>query len=236
MYLSEPDSFSLNLSQLIGELQFDDQLSSLVTKQLKINAKSQVDSIRTSRGGRTALHSPRFNVNNNQNRGRRYGSSYRGRVMSRARLPPPPPPPLLSIQSYKKRFDIVPNNQYHWSIDFKEIPFFLTVFDNRNRAHTNSYSKHDYLLFITDDYGQMSVYNFPNPMTHTKPTRIGTSELFSKNSRLLMESFAVYEFAIVVYVRRFEQRTNEIEHSKLIKAGLPIMKGEQVRFSFQSNC
>jgi len=135
-----------------------------------------------------------------------------------------------------KNDDIVPNNQYHWSIDFKEIPFFLTVFDNRNRAHTNSYSKHDYLLFITDDYGQMSVYNFPNPMAHTKPTRIGTSELFSKNSRLLMESFAVYEFAIVVYVRRFEQRTNEIEHSKLIKAGLPIMKGEQVRFSFQSNC
>jgi len=91
------------------------------------------------------------------------------------------------------------------------------------------------MLFIADDYGQISVYSLPKSMSNIKPSIIGTGELFPKNSRLLLESFTVYEFAIVVYVRRFEQRSNEIEHSKLIKAGLPIMKGEQVcliRFEF----
>jgi hypothetical protein len=86
------------------------------------------------------------------------------------------------------------------------------------------------MLFIADDYGQISVYSLPKSKSYIKPSIIGTGELFSKNSRLLLESFTVYEFAIVVYVRRFEQRSNEIEHSKLIKAGLPIMKGEQVCF------
>lgn len=86
------------------------------------------------------------------------------------------------------------------------------------------------MLFIADDYGQISVFSLPKSMSNIKPTIIGTGELFSKNSRLLMESFTVYEYAIVAYVRRFEQRSNEIEHSKLIKAGLPIMKGEQVCF------
>jgi hypothetical protein len=38
------------------------------------------------------------------------------------------------------------------------------------------------------------------------------------------------KYTIAVYVRRFEQRSNEIEYSKLTKAGLPIMKGEQVCF------
>ena len=84
------------------------------------------------------------------------------------------------------------------------------------------------MLFIADDYGRISVYSLPKSRSHIKPTVVGTGELFSKNSRLLMESFTVYEFAIVVYMRRFEQRSNEIEHSKLMKAGLPIMKGEQV--------
>jgi hypothetical protein len=87
------------------------------------------------------------------------------------------------------------------------------------------------MLFIADDYGQLGVYSLPKSQSNIQPTIIGTGELFSKNSRLLLESFTVYEFAIVVYVRRFEQRTNEIEHSKLLKAGLPIMKGEQVCYS-----
>jgi hypothetical protein len=39
----------------------------------------------------------------------------------------------------------------------------------------------------------------------------------------------VCELAIIVYARRFEQRTNEIEHSKLIKQGFPIVLHEQVR-------
>jgi len=83
---------------------------------------------------------------------------------------------------------------------------------------------------MADDYGQISVYSLPKSKSYIKPSIIGTGELFPKNSRLLLESFTVYEFAIVAYVRRFEQRSNEIEHSKLIKAGLPIMKGEQVCF------
>lgn len=85
------------------------------------------------------------------------------------------------------------------------------------------------MLFVADDYGRLNVYNLPNVRSPVQPSIIGTAELFPKNSRLLLESFAVYEFAIVVYIRRFEQRSNEIEHSKLLKAGLPIMKGEQGR-------
>ncbi len=159
----------------------------------------------------------------------RFHASYppRGRLLSRPRPPP--------IQSTENNLDIVPNNQYQWSIDFKEIPYFLAVLDNRNRARqpdTRPHHKHDYMLFIADDYGQINVYSLPKSMSKIKPSIIGTGELFPKNSRLLMESFTVYEFAIVVYVRRFEQRSNEIEHSKLIKAGLPIMKGEQVCFEF----
>src|SRR4051794_21256406 len=71
---------------------------------------------------------------------------YRGRVSSRPRPPP--------IQSTENNLDIVPNNQYQWSIDFKEIPYFLAVLDNRNRAcqpNTRPHHKHDYMLFIADD-------------------------------------------------------------------------------------
>lgn len=113
----------------------------------------------------------------------------------------------------------------------KEIPCFLSVLDNRNRSSqpdTCSHHRHPYMLFVADDYGRIEVYNLPQTAKYAKPSIIGTGELFSKNSHLLLESFAVCEYAIVVYVRRFEQRSNEIEHSKLIKAGLPIMKGEQV--------
>ena len=183
-----------------------------------------------SRGGRGIQHlshligaSPQNNTNY-RNRFNGY-NSYRGRVGSRPRPPP--------IQSNENHFDIVPNNQYQWSIDFKEVPYFLAVLDNRNRArlpNTRPHHKHDYMLFIADDYGQIGVYSLPKSKSYAKPSIIGTGELFPKNSRLLLESFTVYEFAIVVYVRRFEQRSNEIEHSKLIKAGLPIMKGEQVCF------
>jgi hypothetical protein len=137
------------------------------------------------------------------------------------------------MRSTENNLDILPNNQYQWSIDFKEIPHFLAVLDNRNRARhpdARPHHKHDYMLFIADDYGQIGVYSLPKSTSNLKPSIIGTGELFSKNSRLLLESFTVYEYAIVVYVRRFEQRSNEIEHSKLLKAGLPIMKGEQVCF------
>ena len=129
------------------------------------------------------------------------------------------------------KFDFVPNHQHRWSIDFKEIPYFLTVFDNRHRAYqpdTPLRQRHDHLLFVSDDHGQLGIYSLPESTSYTQPSLVGTAELFSKNSSLLLESFAVCELAIVVYVRRFEQRTNEIEHSKLIKAGLPIMTGEQV--------
>ncbi|CAF4960336.1 unnamed protein product, partial [Rotaria magnacalcarata] len=147
----------------------------------------------------------------------------RGRAYSRSHPAP--------FRSTEYDFNIVPNNQYRWSLDFKEIPYFLAVLDNRNRARlpdARSHHKHPCMLFIADDYGRIGVYSLPQPTNNVQlPSIIGTGELFPKNSRLLMESFTVYEFAIVVYVRRFEQRSNEIEHSKLIKAGLPIMKGEQ---------
>lgn len=129
------------------------------------------------------------------------------------------------------KLDYVPNHQHRWSIDFKEIPYFLTVLDNRHRAFqpdTPLRQRHDHLLFVSDDHGQLGIYSLPESTSYTQPSLVGTAELFSKNSSLLLESFAVCELAIVVYVRRFEQRTNEIEHSKLIKAGLPIMTGEQV--------
>ena len=131
-------------------------------------------------------------------------------------------------QSNEINLDIVPNEQYQWAINFKEIPTFLAVLDNRNRARhpdTRPHQRHDYMLFISDDYGQIAVYSLP---TNIEPSLIGTCELFPRNSSLTLEAFTVYEYAIVVYVRRFEQRSNEIEHSKLIKAGLPIMKSEQV--------
>lgn len=127
--------------------------------------------------------------------------------------------------------DTVPNHQHRWFIDFKEIPYFLSVLDNRHRAksvNTPAHYRHDYMLFISDDHGQLGVYSLPASKSQGKPTLIHTGELFSKNSSLLLEAFTVYEFAIVVYVRRYEQRSNEIEHMKLIKAGLPIMSGEQV--------
>jgi hypothetical protein len=49
-------------------------------------------------------------------------------------------------------------------------------------------------------------------------------QVYFWNDLLLMK----YTFA--VYVRWFEQRSNETEYSKWIKAALPILKGEQVCF------
>ncbi|CAF0755923.1 unnamed protein product [Rotaria sp. Silwood1] len=256
-YLSQPDPTSINLSHLIGELKFDEQstqtsstttstanhnhqinsndnnllsLMSITTERTRFPRRVR-PSIR-SRGGRGIQHSSHvvgFYPRNNYNpRNGRYNGNYRGRGRVSAR----PRPPLL--QSTEDNLDIVPNYKYQWSIDFKEIPCFLAVLDNRNRARhsdTRPHHRHDYMLFIADDYGQISVYSLPKSMSKIKPSIIGTGELFPKNSRLLLESFTVYEFAIVVYVRRFEQKSNEIEHSKLIKAGLPIMKGEQGRYN-----
>ncbi|CAF2928693.1 unnamed protein product [Rotaria sp. Silwood2] len=257
-YLSQPDPTSINLSHLIGELKFDDQstqASSATTSTVnhhkhQINSNdnnlSSLMSITTertrfprrmrpsirSRGSRGMQYSSHLSGsyprNNHNPRNSRYNGSYRARGRVSAR----PHPPLLQLT--ENNFDIVPNNKYQWSIDFKEIPCFLAVLDNRNRARhpdTRFHHRHDYMLFIADDYGQISVYSLPKSMSNIKPSILGTGELFPKNSRLLMESFTVYEFAIVVYVRRFEQKSNEIEHSKLIKAGLPIMKGEQGRYN-----
>ena len=135
----------------------------------------------------------------------------------------------------ENNLDIVLNSQNQRSINLKEIPTFLGAFDNRNRAchyHPNmpshSHDKHDYMLFISGDYGQIAVYSLPNFMTNIEPSIVDTCELFPTNLCLSLESFTVYEYNIVVQVRRFEQWSNEIEHSKLFKAGLPMMKSEQV--------
>ncbi|CAF1358732.1 unnamed protein product [Adineta steineri] len=248
-YLSQPDSISVDVTHLIGELKFDDQqlLTDNYEEEIQSNKNdlSPLMSIRSepsryprrmrsairSRGGRGVQHlshllelSPNNNTSYPRN-SRSNGTYYpRGRVSSRPR-------PILN-QTTDNNIDTVPNNQYRWSIYFKEIPYFLAVLDNRNRArqlNTRPHHRHDYMLFIADDYGQIGVYSLPKSTSNIKPIVIGTGELFPKNSRLLLESFTVYEFAIIVYVRRFEQRSNEIEHSKLLKAGLPIMKGEQGR-------
>ncbi|CAF0784797.1 unnamed protein product [Rotaria sordida] len=263
-YLSQPDPSLIDLSHLIGELKFDDQStqassSSTTTTTSTVNHNHQINSNNNNNNNLTSLMSiatertrfprrmrpslrPRgsrgiqhlshlvgcYPRNNHNPRNGRYNGNYRarGRVSARPHLP--------LLQSTEDNLDIVPNNKYQWSIDFKEIPCFLAVLDNRSRARhpdTRSHHRHDYMLFIADGYGQISVYSLPKSMSNIQPSIIGTGELFPKNSRLLLESFTVYEFAIVVYVRRFEQKTNEIEHSKLIKAGLPIMKGEQGRYN-----
>ncbi|UJR35745.1 hypothetical protein I4U23_028494 [Adineta vaga] len=246
-YLSQPDAISINLCHLIGELKFDDQPSYMkqVTtstinheRELKPNENdlSPLMSIETertrfprrmrpsfrARGGHGIQHLSHLTDPSLRNNYSPRYTRYNGNHYSRT--------PLL--QSNENNLDVVPNNQYQWSIDFKEIPYFLSVLDNRNRARhpdTRPHHKHDYMLFIADDYGQMGIYSLPKYRSNIQPSIIGTGELFPKNSRILLESFTVYEFAIVVYVRRFEQRSNEIEHSKLMKAGLPIMKGEQGR-------
>lgn len=138
----------------------------------------------------------------------------------------------------KNDIEVYPNNRHRWFVDFKEIPRFLCVFDNRHRSKSlenSPFYRHDHLLFVSDDRGLIGVFNIPKEKSMLKPTLIRSGELFSKNSSLLLEAFAVYDFAIVVFVRRFEQRSNEIEHTKLIRAGLPIMSGEQVRCQFVSS-
>ncbi|CAF1074737.1 unnamed protein product [Adineta ricciae] len=255
-YLSQADAFSINISQFIGELKFDDQSSSTdqgirsttsdnqeikpsdnVVSPLALEAPERTRFPRRmrssfrSRGAERGiqhlshlLRPPARNYQYSRN-SRSSGSRYsRGRGLSYSHTP--------LLQPNETNFDTIPNNRYQWSISFKDIPFFLYVLDNRNRARqadVRAHHKHDYMLFISDNYGRLGVYSLPKYKTNLKPSIIGTGELFPKNSRLLLESFTVYEFAIVVYVRRFEQRSNEIEHSKLIKAGLPILKGEQGR-------
>ena len=61
------------------------------------------------------------------------------------------------------------------------------------------------MLFIWGDYGQIAVYSIPNFMTNIEPSIIDTCKLFPTNLCLSLESITVYEYDIVVRVRRFEQ-------------------------------
>ena len=49
------------------------------------------------------------------------------------------------------------------------------------------------------------IVSLPNFMTNTEPSINDTSEFFSTNPCLSLESFTVYEYDIVIQVRRFEQ-------------------------------
>ena len=60
------------------------------------------------------------------------------------------------------------------------------------------------MLFILGDYGQMPVYSLRDFVTNIEPSIIDTCEVFPTNSRLSLESFTVYEYDIIVWVRHFE--------------------------------
>ena len=49
------------------------------------------------------------------------------------------------------------------------------------------------------------IINLPNFMTNIEPSINDTYEFFPTNPCLSLESFTVYEYDIVVQVRRFEQ-------------------------------
>ena len=127
----------------------------------------------------------------------------------------------------------VSNNQYQWSIDFKDIPFFLSVLDNRNRA------RHPILVLIID---MIICYLLLMITVNLQFIVTGNLRVVSNHRLLVQENYfrkiqvhfwnhlLFMKYTIAVYVRRFEQRSHEIEYLKLTKAGLPIMKGEQVCF------
>ena len=226
--LSQPDPVTINASDLIGKIEFrvqptEKHTTSFTSKHDLQFYHNETDLPSLMAKGSQGTHSSDHMVAPPA-RGSHLAASHAvhgsiGRPCTRA-CPPA-----------NTDTDVVPNHRFQWSIDFKEIPQFLAVLDNRSQAsrpETLPHHRHEHMLFVADHFGQLSVHSLPKSMSGTQPSLIGTCVLFSKNSQLLMESFTVYRFAIIVYVRRFEQRANEIEHTRLIKARLPIMKGEQV--------
>ena len=221
-YLSQPNPVTINASELIGEIEFRVQPA-----ERHVTSFTSKHDLQFYHNGTDIppLMAPGSDVTRSSNRMPASSTASSVVAGSNGRSTTRVPPPVNTDM------DVVPNHRVQWSIDFKEIPKFLAVLDNRSQAYrpeTLAHHRHEHMLFVADHFGQLSVYSLPKSMSRAQPSLIGNGVLFSKNSQLLMDSFTVYRFAIIVYVRRFEQRANEIEHSRLIKAGLPIMKGEQV--------